>query len=359
MDEPLVLHRPIPEYARQNPETFIRILRVCVRDAEEEEFVLKVSTPSASVRSVCMREGAVYENLKDEPRVVECVFFGGVKLSPDDALIGFKVRGTPLKVPPRMCVEIRSHFSMLGVDSEEPELEAIATVYKKDIVSMEQHIRTGGTFEPSFTHDAIATIKGLYERHRFVHWDLHHHNQLVNRTDMTMHVVDLDLATTRRTERNAEIRTILPLHHFMNQLRLLSPSRAFRTHDLGHKYDMVMLYSAHRSVMDLTASGRTSKFVPATPSLRRNYRFYEIARDLVSKTNWKRCCYGIGVSRTKYRSVMKHCKLLLTAMISLLLGDCNLGVSAVKSHLGSWERRSPGQKNGISGSKSVRLGKGD
>lgn len=278
-----VCSRKIPALCRHNPLLFLRILTTY--GASREEFVLKVAPATTQFK----REGRVYQALAREPGVVSCVFAGAVRFldgpSGGSALDGIRVHGRPVVLPRDVVRTMRRHFQATGQLTR--RLFAVMTRYDTGVVSIPCHLRKGYPAPTDFTTRAVELVRGLNRRLGFAHWDLHSHNMLVDRASGDPILLDMDLASVAGDV--GPVAQILPVAPYVGLLREIvghgdGPESGPRSeNDLGHRYDLAMLFTAHRHVF---GSVRISRSTPAGRRSWEAYARFEAARGLLRKVDW-------------------------------------------------------------------------
>lgn len=334
-----VVTRPIKDYARSNPNLYISIVRaVATRTDRVVEFVIKLGRS----RSAREHEGRVYDAVSSSHRVVPCVYWGAFARP---YALPF-LAGAPC-LPPDAIRDIERRFDRRHID--DAGLYVVATLFRPQIVSVEQCIRDG-TLPPSdYVSDAVRTIRRLFAEKRLVHYDLHHHNQLVDFATGELHLVDLDFATVRG-QPESRIFAILPVDlcaSIADSLapapvaalaspdasRTQSPDRASTRDEVGHFYDITMLFVAHANYVRRTSrdSSRPPPYSPPTPDERRLFRCYQTASAIVAGLEWKPLFEArLG---DRFESVKTHTRLLLIASTLVALYARQTDQATVKRRL--------------------------
>ena len=349
--------RRFPAYVRSNPAIHVSILCVTRRvggggaPVPVQQYVLKVGLPSAMLD----REGTVYGALAGEPRIVPCVYSGAF---PRPYVLGFLAaervcgRAAAAATPPRLSPEdaARMERDVLGTTTtttgEGPpprDFHAVITKYDDQIVSMAQCAQMGPAV-PALgarcLEDSLNTMRDLYNRKGFVHFDLHNHNQLVDLTTGHLHLIDLDYSVSLEHP-TSPIYQILPIAFCTRVLNELDPDHGGHTQtDLGHMYDLVLVVTSHEQFQ----RQRTKKHPPARglaaakpeegtrapPTRPPTKGRVELARfraccvtakRLVESSLWEQS-FRRHMGATKYERLRKHARLLLVAAIlaSLYVG---------------------------------------
>ena len=255
----------------------------------------------------------MYDDTSEDGRVVDCVFHGRVSVSNHCKEMGLvrcnvsspftmRIHGIHLRHEGGDVDGDRGPSSphtwvLLGPDADalhgymgwaRSELTLrtetaylVLTRYSDDRVSLFDHVTHRGRPPPTsaFTQDAFDALVGLHRRTGFVHWDFHHHNQLI-RTDTVpaaWGIVDLDLATTDAHPRS-RVFDLLPVDGFVRAARTWVRGEAagrLTATVLGHAYDVVLLFSSH----EYMRGGRP--FRPVTRDARRVHRLYVLTRTIL------------------------------------------------------------------------------
>ena len=320
-----IVARPIKDYARSNPTLFLRIVRAVVTDVQCE-FVIKVGCDTPERR----HEGLVYEGLGDDERVVPCLFHGSFE--PPFRLLF--VAGKP-SLPRDVALALRTKFA--DEAGKLPKLHLVATLYRPSIASVEERIRDGPPPAAGYITDAVRTVRRLFDEKRLVHFDLHHHNQLIDISSSRLYLLDMDFATIPGL-RDSAIFNILPIDIFGKLLHRLTHTKIIdqdtQRDRIGHAYDLVMLYTAYDNARRriLRAEHAGNNYCAPSADERKLYRSYQTADALSRKVDWKPYVRK-RIGSKRLAEVSKHVRLLLTATVLVAIYTCGVPYTAVRRRL--------------------------
>lgn len=242
----------IPSLCRHNPAVFLRILTLPrVGERRRTQYVLKLAPATEQFR----REGAMYAALAGDASVVACAFAGPVSLAAGRGAPDIVVEGEPLPLPREVVAGARRHFA--GVPAPVDDLYAVVTRYDARALSLPCHLSAGRPVPSNFTTRALRVLERMARQHRFVHWDMHSHNMLVDSRTGSPVLLDLDLASVAGDL--GPVARILPVHAYLGLLREIEGDAGLTAYDLGHSYDVAMLLTAHRHSLGTVHISRTTR----------------------------------------------------------------------------------------------------
>lgn len=391
--------RRFPTGTRSNDRNFVRIVHGSIgktpnassaaraSSSAAPHYVLKLSSNAAPG---CEHEGLVYEDVASDEHVVDCAFHGRVRIEeyvptttttmttrtassssssvPGLRLLGIRIDydddGRPVPtttttgdtsdggrtwvLSPKDSGPLSEYLGWKRARTDptyanprprSTTVYVVLTRYSASRISLYHHVSVKSGTPPTseFTQGAYDALVDLHRRFGFVHWDFHHHNQIIrlDTAPRSWGVVDLDLSTTR-THPTSRILDLLPVDEFVLAARRWVGRGAadrFTTTVLGHAYDVVLLLSSHDYLR------RGAVFVPTTPDSRRVYRNYELARTILGTEEGR---YGKLVRRLARRhlrrqrvrssrrversvkSMQKHLRLLCRAALLAALHTLNV-----------------------------------
>ena len=327
-----IITRPIKDYARSNPALYLSIIRaVAVRTNRTVEFVLKVGKDGVERK----HEGQVYGALSDRPRAVPCVYWGCFQRP---YALPF-IAGTPC-LSQTIARDIERHFDDVSVATDDDTLHAVITLFRPTIVSLEQCIQDKTLPPANYVTDAIRVVRRLFKEVGLVHYDLHHHNQLVDFVTGRFYIVDLDFATTNE-HTDSRIFSLIPVDLCVTIIRQIvratgrPRTRAAQRDEVGHFYDLVMLYVAHRNYVRRTQRSTTPApppYSPPTPDERRLFRCYQMAQATVRGISLWSDAFRAHLG-DRFKSVKSHSRLLLVAMTFVALYTYGIDQPTVRRRL--------------------------
>ena len=328
-NEPVtVVVRPLKDYARSNPSLFLRIVRAVATETQCE-FVIKVGRDTPERR----HEGLVYDGLGDDERVVPCLYHG--PFAPPFRL-PFVASGPVL---PRDAVRaLRAKFAGETGDGL-PRLYLVATLFRPSVASVEERIRDGPPPDAGYVTDAVRTVRRLFDEKGLVHFDLHHHNQLIDRAASRLHLLDMDFATIPGL-RDSAIFNILPIDMCGRILCRLThtdiPDRDTRRDRVGHAYDIVMLYTAYDNARRRTPAKASAhadnNYCAPSADERKLFRSYQMAEALTREVTWKPYVRE-RIGSKRLAEVGRHVRLLLTATVLVAIYSCGVPYAAARRRL--------------------------
>ncbi len=247
MSTPNSIVRSLPSFMRTRPDCSVSFVTIgkCT-------YVLKLS-------SAALRGKELYKYLKHTNATPVLVYGGSCTVTECGRILGIMVDKQAVSFPLDYGIRILDKFNTKTHTSKTTAkkglvLDAVMTLYDPKVVSVAAATREfGDTLITShFTTNVLRLLAKLHHTVDFVHWDLHHHNQLIDIRTQTPLFLDFDYSTMRYFEKS-HIVTSFRLNGFLLLLDKMHRSICGVTttiddtdiRTIGYAYDRLMVLISH------------------------------------------------------------------------------------------------------------------
>lgn len=303
--------KPIPVHMRSRPDCSVQYLTF-----DGSTYVIKLSR--------CHLRGKnIYTSLRHSNVTVECVYGGPCLVDQNGRVTGLDIRGKSVPVATVCGIRLYDKFSDMNCKAKCISLNAVITTYNPKVVSVAEAARRYGDeiVNSEFTSDVLRLLARMHNTYEFVHWDLHHHNQLIDLRDHTPRFLDFDYATMRYYEKSPILRSFC-VEGFLSLLDSIhrgiggeSVPLDTDSRTLGYAYDRIMVLVSHHAFY--RRSGRV--YLPTNYPEQSIQKHHNMARTLVNKIGWRAHIVDT-VGMTALDGPLKgHFKILFIAVLVIVM----------------------------------------
>ena len=324
---------PIAAHMRTRSDMSVYYLRV-----GSVSYVLKLADTK-------LRGKAIYDALRNTKSTVRCVFSGYCTLNSQGVIHGIKINNENVNIAPHLS--IYKHFST-KIPENKIHLHAIVTEYCPRVISAAEAARLRGAeiINSEYTTNLLRLLCRLYRTHGFVHWDLHHHNQLINLTTREPLLLDFDFSTVSGKTDSGVYETLDVdlfvnfLRHITDSLNIKKDTRQLSRNCIGHAYDKIMILLSHDAYYRATRC----VYTPINDDEKRILKYYIHARRIMSAVDWEKHVRAL-LSKPIVANRRAHYRVLFKAVLFVTMERYSVTREALTKQLSKTIIPSIGSRN--------------